>query len=974
MMSSRRSASRLSRRTVLALLGAALAPGVAADAAKEAIFLDTSAPEPLHPIWLPEAVEARSNLSKAHWIWFPEGRPEADAPPGVRYFRRSFPIPSDRAVTSAWIEIKADNAYALSVNGAPVGQGDNFHDDDRWNIAPMLRAGGNALTVEATNGGSAPNPAGLIAALVVTFASGDPLSIVTDADWRVTDAPVTGWEKASFDDRGATAARALGAYGMAPWGVGVGRKTDVYAAFRGTFVLPKAAEVSLDIFGAHWFVAMLDGAFLTEGPYRFPIGHAEYEALTVALPAGRHVLAAMVRDEGVVTRMLHGDAIPPFFLGRGHANSRPLPIAWKAMRLPGFVATGQRVNPQFAWVEWEDTRQNPAGWEQPAFDDRAWPVPVAVPGVADWPMRPVSIGRVQHLPVVPRLIGEGTLSGPFDGAEKPDWKTDTDLTWYRRNLKPAGAPTGVWRRFDTGRIHLGRPELTLDLPQGAVVEIAYAESLTGGVVSPFIPLSAGLSRNLDHFVARGGVQTFTPLVPKGGRYFEVHIQSDPRAVKVVREAFFQRTYFGEPVGSFQSGDVRLNDIWALGVHTLQGCSEDAVIDNPTRERGQWTGDVLTALSIAASAYNDVRLFKRAIQQAAYCANPAGLVAGLCPGGESYLPPYSAQWLNATLEYYDLTGDREILTEMYPYASRNIAAFTGALGPNGVKNSLGWAFVDWGYPGTPDSDADVALNLHVLHGARGMRRWSALLNEDPAPADRLAAAIEAAVRRYLDPLVTASDWDTVGYHRAVLALREGLIPDGKRAEAVAYTKRHILACFPNDPHAPRLANPSVHSTQLITPYFANFAFPVLIAAGEADFVREQYRICWGWGLDNGLTTQPEVFDMGWSHCHVWASSPTSQMTTCLLGLRPRFSAGPDHFELTLAAGTLPGASGRVPFPNGVGAVAAEWAAKGETVEYKIQSPRPIGVAVGTDIVAVRSRATLHLARAGAAWKLLGHNDG
>src|SRR2546429_9850643 len=87
---------------------------------------------------------------------------------------------------------------------------------------------------------------------------------------------------------------------------------------------------------------------------------------------------------------------------------------------------------------------------------------------------------------------------------------------------------------------------------------------------------------------------------------------------------------------------------SLGVATLRACTEDAVIDNPTRERGQWTGDVLLSMYIAAAAYGDLRLFRRGIQQSAYCAREDGLVAGLCPGGPAYLSTYSARLVTSVL--------------------------------------------------------------------------------------------------------------------------------------------------------------------------------------------------------------------------------------------------------------------------------------------------------------------------------------
>ncbi|EQD68886.1 alpha-L-rhamnosidase, partial [mine drainage metagenome] len=148
----------------------------------------------------------------------------------------------------------------------------------------------------------------------------------------------------------------------------------------------------------------------------------------------------------------------------------------------------------------------------------------------------------------------------------------------------------------------------------------------------------------------------------------------------------------------------------------------------------------------------------------------------------------------------------------------------------------------------------------------------------------AGHLENIVTAWLHPMLAKGSWDEIGYHGVVLACRNGLIPAVQRAAAIRFLKAHLMACFPNNAAAPRLSNPGVQSHQLITPYFSYYAFPPLIESGEMDFVLDQYRACWGWALDQGLTTQPEVFDLNWSHCHIWASSPTAQLTQYVLGLQ------------------------------------------------------------------------------------------
>ena len=107
------------------------------------------------------------------------------------------------------------------------------------------------------------------------------------------------------------------------------------------------------------------------------------------------------------------------------------------------------------------------------------------------------------------------------------------------------------------------------------------------------------------------------MTPKGGRFIEIHVLGDASRIRFVKEEFVERCYHRQPQGSFACQDELLNRIWLAGIETYRGCTEDAVIDNPTRERGQWTGDVVTVgMDIAGVGYSDLRLLRRGLIQSA----------------------------------------------------------------------------------------------------------------------------------------------------------------------------------------------------------------------------------------------------------------------------------------------------------------------------------------------------------------------
>lgn len=724
---------------------------------------------------------------------------------------------------------------------------------------------------------------------------------------------------------------------------------DYYAAFRGSFHLDNDAEVEIRTLGANWFAGWIDGKYLTEGPSRFLIAHPEYEPRRVRLSAGDHVLAFQVHCVGEETRMLPN--MPPFLWCEVHRGEHIVPVEWKAVRMGGYAPRVRRINPILGWIEWCDTRQIPTDWQAVSFDAAAWPAPVATAYRFD-KIEPLTTGSVRRFVHALEPIAQGPVANVY-GYETDD----IPARFFLRDLTCRDfPPQGEWRRYDLGRVRLGKPSFTLDLPQGAIVEFAYAETLSHGRVAPYVNLSTGPSCNFDRYIARGGEQTFCPLTPKGGRYLEVHVLADPGRIRFAQETYIERCYHDKPEGSFTCDDELLNRIWMTGVETYRACAEDALVDNPTRERGQWTGDVVSVgMDIAAVAYADLRLLQRGLVQSAQCARGDGMVAGLSPGTVTYLATYACQWVTATMHHYELTGDRALLESLFPAAVRNISAFESHVKEHGLEDGLGWVFIDWGYVPNP-GPADMAYNMHFLAALESMVRWCDVLGKsaERSKYEQLAKHIRGCIERWLAAQFCAGDsdrqdarptpeqaWSRIGYHRAALALSLGMIEPSRKPACIAAIKRHMLDCFPNNPDAPRLADPTQANPRLITPYFAHYAFGPLIENGEIDFVLDQYRKCWGWMLEDDRTTWIEVYDTRWSHCHQWAGAPTWQLSRYVLGLHPRFDLGKNHFVMRRFPPTsLTHAEGAIPLPEAGKLVRIKWTRDGEHIRYAIDCDQPI----------------------------------
>ena len=165
-----------------------------------------------------EGVEPQTTLTDTSWIYFPEGHPEKEAPPGTRFFRRVFNLPADRTVKSAHWLVTADDRFTAWLDGVELGSGHNHKTAFDYNVTAHLHSGKNVLAVLVKNEGENPTPAGLVGLLRIQFDHGAPLLVPTDENWLSSAEEFNGWEQASYDDSTWLTARNLGPVGMQPWG------------------------------------------------------------------------------------------------------------------------------------------------------------------------------------------------------------------------------------------------------------------------------------------------------------------------------------------------------------------------------------------------------------------------------------------------------------------------------------------------------------------------------------------------------------------------------------------------------------------------------------------------------------------------------------------------------------------------------------------------------------------------------------
>ncbi len=176
----------------------------------------------LGPFYSAVAYDPLGEDIEAQWIWHHEQEVDRDVlpRPGKRYFRYPFHLEQEhRNVLDAQALVSVDEAFVLYLNGERVAEGRDWRTVHRIDLTGVLRDGINLLAVEGENGGSLPNPAGVLFDLRLTFADSTRQAIFSNAEWKTTDElPGIDWTNVNYGDRDWQPARAYGRFDQSYWG------------------------------------------------------------------------------------------------------------------------------------------------------------------------------------------------------------------------------------------------------------------------------------------------------------------------------------------------------------------------------------------------------------------------------------------------------------------------------------------------------------------------------------------------------------------------------------------------------------------------------------------------------------------------------------------------------------------------------------------------------------------------------------
>jgi alpha-L-rhamnosidase len=584
---------------------------------------------------------------------------------------------------------------------------------------------------------------------------------------------------------------------------------------------------------------------------------------------------------------------------------------------------------------WKGNMNAPAGWEQSAFDDSAWPAVTQLNGIEfdsrnfewnldlglyQWPGYQGSNRLLEHAELLPK---SSTQIGPHT------WLLDfgREITGQLQAASKAQEP------------------LHLSLTHGESEEEALSDASFLGTRPLIVP--AGQT-------ARGPLTAF--------RFVRVNFDDAAASGLVVFDA--DEVSAGLTAqGSFHCSDELLNRIWETSVYTAQLGIQTTFWDAPKRDRKPFAGDLFVTARTVRVAFGDNDAIRKTLSE--LLRREFILQNTFTTVDINNISSYDAYWVLDLFDEYQFSGDINYLNENRGDLVQVLEIMRTEVNSQHlfVNTNGALVFADWS-PGMlqfAQIKGPDALAITTMAFAMAFDAGAQLLRElgENSRADSYfvvgAAMRDAAMANYLD-IATG----TLGprMQTNAMAVVSGTV-DTQTGQRIYDS---ILSRPPSAP---------------VSPYFNYFVVSAMADTGHREEALSLIRQVWGSMLDRDATTFWEMYDpkcvtaVNFHSClvdyqnsfdpqgsnslfvslaHGWSSGPAPWLSQEILGIR---STSPG-FRSALIRPDLAGlqwAQGIVPTPLGPILISIE--SGGALVNLEV----PLGIEVTVSMPAVAGKSVV-----------------
>lgn len=628
-----------------------------------------------------------------------------------------------------------------------------------------------------------------------------------------------------------------------------GTPRNLHVLVRGRVELPTGPCV-LRLSADDYYHAWLDGEWLGQGPA--PAYHDHYFYQEYPVEGGRTMTVALhLYYQGLVNRVWNsGDgrfSVWASFVRDGREIAR-CDGRWRYQVCTAY--SGETVGYDTQFLENFDSRLWPEGWERPDFDDGGWGRLVPAQW-ADYELYPQPTANLRR--------------GRADAVS-------------RRSV-----PGGVL--LDFGRERVGTLHAAARGRAGEKLILRFGEELDGGGRVRYDMRCN--CRYEETWTLVDGVSVLHQYDYKAFRYVEV--LGLEAGLSLIECWMWERHYpMDDGLCTLSCGRDELEDIFTICKNAVRCGCQEAYLDCPSREKGQYLGDAVIIARSQVWLTGKTDLLRKCVRDFIASGRVTPSLMAVAPGAlMQEIADYSLLFPALPLTDYEFTGDREFLRECYPAVEGIAGYFARYLRPDGLLENVshGWNLVDW--PENLRDGYDFPLTRPVVgNGCHNV--VNALWYGFQVMKENMERVLGLPQTNESQPVGAA-------FRNTFWRPGQSLFADSEASNHCSLHANLYAACFGLMPPE----GVDAYETLLLTPGRVCGVFPMYFALrglGRLGKYETLYRLLiredeYGWRsmLREGAAACFEVWgkEQKWntSLCHPWASGAIPLMIEELAGLRP-----------------------------------------------------------------------------------------
>ena len=356
-------------------------------------------------------------------------------------------------------------------------------------------------------------------------------------------------------------------------------------------------------------------------------------------------------------------------------------------------------------------------------------------------------------------------------------------------------------------------------------------------------------------------------------------------------------------GSFSCSDPLLTKIWYTSAYSVKASLCTDYFGSILMDRGDrmsWTGDAHTTQAAALIAFGNTDFIKKNINNTSQQSNG--------------IKSYSLYWVLSLLDYYNYTGDKELLNTYIGNASEKLDDAYKIFGTDPKLRFYGWderlcaGFEIW------FKSSMEAQNAYKMLSIRSWIEFAASMNNLGRPD--LRDKYNGYANEKIAELQKNNSWlSEYGLHAAADAINTGLL---KQSEKKSLFDKYFLD------RVNRIS---------LSPFNQYFIIQAMAWMGKYDDALSTVKDMWGGMIKNGGTTTYEVYRPLWNNvispndavpnapcgivslCHPWGAGTVKWLNEEVLGIVPTSPGFKTYDILPHPGRTLTWVSGKTPTPFG-----------------------------------------------------------